>query len=356
MKASTIKVLGLALYGPLAASHRVRLGQYQKGLLAQGIQLEVQSLLDNNYLQRRFADGGRPVFSVLQAGLERLRLLLSKQTFDATIVHCELFPLAPSWLELATLTPPYIYDFDDAFYLRYRHGKFHALSPVLGGKFDDMMRCAAAVTAGNKHLATYARALNANVTVLPSVVDTAKFTPQSQAKSSIFTVGWIGSPSTAHYLQSLTVPLKILGQEQPLRFVVVGGKAPFIENVEVLEVPWSENTEVNLINNFDVGVMPLPNDEWARGKCAFKLVQYMACGVPVVASKVGANIDLVTEECGFLAGSDTQWVNALRQLRDQPSIRQDMSMSSRNRVVESYSLDSNLPVLADIIHKVVGAY
>lgn len=349
-----INILGLALYGPMAASHRVRLGQYRKGLLAEGIDLQIQSLLGNDYLQSRFQGGRRPFLPVLNAGLERVRLLLNTRQFDAAIVHCELFPLAPGWLERAVLRIPYIYDFDDAFYLRYRGGNLGALHILLGGKFDNVMRGAVAITAGNANLAAYAQTLNPNVSVLPSVVDTAHFSPGTQSDNPKFTVGWIGSPSTAPYLQNLVAPLQMLGRELPLRLVVIGGKAPHIENIEVLETPWSEDSEVDLINTFDVGVMPLPNDEWARGKCAFKLVQYMACGVPVVASPVGANIDLVTTECGFLAETDKQWVEALRQLRDTPLMRRRMGDSSRKRVIDAYSLKSNLPLLVNVIHKVVG--
>jgi glycosyltransferase involved in cell wall biosynthesis len=349
-----INILGLALYGAMAASHRVRLGQYRKGLLAEGIDLRIQSLLGNDYLQGRFQGSRRPVMPVLNASLERVKLLLSSRRFDAAIVHCELFPLAPGWLERVALRVPYIYDFDDAFYLRYRVGNLGALQILLGGKFDTVMRGAAAITAGNSNLAAYAKTLNANVSVLPSVVDTAHFSPSARPDNPVFTVGWIGSPSTAPYLERLVAPLHTLGREQALRLVVIGGKAPYIENVDVLEIPWSEDREVDLINTFDVGVMPLPNDEWARGKCAFKLVQYMACGVPVVASRVGANIDLVTPACGFLADTDEQWVEALRKLRSQLSMRMRMGESSRKRVLDAYSLTSNLPILANVIRKVVG--
>lgn len=348
-----VNILGLALYGPMAASHRVRLGQYRKGLLAEGIDLQIHSLLNDDYLRHRYQDDRRPIRTVLKSCSERLQLLFDKRRFDAAIVHCELFPLAPGWLELSVLQVPYIYDFDDAFYMRYRSGKLGSLRLLLGGKFERVIRGAAAVTAGNSHLADYASALNSNVFVLPSVVDTDHYLPTARNSDPIFTVGWIGSPSSAPYLERLVAPLSILSHEQPLRLVVIGGKAPQIDNVEVLEIPWMEDKEVDWINAFDVGVMPLPNDEWARGKCAFKLVQYMACGVPVVGSRVGANIDLVATRCGFLVESDEQWVAALRELRDQPLVRRQMGEASRDQVVDFYSLKSNLPLLAKIIRKVV---
>jgi glycosyltransferase involved in cell wall biosynthesis len=305
-------------------------------------------------LQSRFKNNRRPIAPVIAANVERLSLLLSRRRFDVAIVHCELFPLMPGWLERTLLRLPYIYDFDDAFYLRYRSGRLAMLNPVLGGKFDRVMSGAAAVTAGNGYLAAYASVHNADVRVLPSVVDTAHFYPRKTPNNQAFTVGWVGSPSTAVYLQRLVAPLQKLGEAMAIRLVVVGGKSPHIAHVEVLEVPWAEDTEVELINSFDVGVMPLPDDEWARGKCAYKLVQYMACGLPVVASRVGANVDMVNSECGFLAESDEEWADALTLLRDQPVLRQRMGAMSRRRVLDAYSLESNLPVFENVIRRVAG--
>lgn len=351
-----VKALGLALYGPSAASHRVRLGQYCKGLAEAGIELNVQSLLGNEYLRSRFQGGPVPILHLLSAAFDRIRLLLSRRRFDIAIVHCELFPFLPWWLEQTALRIPFIYDLDDAFYLRYKLGRFAWLDPVLGRKFDQFMGAAAAITAGNRHLATYAGVFNENVTIFPSVVDTANYVPNAHLKSPAFTVGWIGSPSTAPYLESLVAPLRTLGRERRLRFVVIGGEAPFIEGIEVVEFQWSEETEVDLINTFDVGVMPLPDDEWARGKCAFKLIQYMACGVPVVASRVGANVDLVTEDCGFLVSTAEQWVDAITQLWEQPLMRINMGVASRKRAVDYYSLQSNLPILSNVIRKVLDSH
>jgi glycosyltransferase involved in cell wall biosynthesis len=187
------------------------------------------------------------------------------------------------------------------------------------------------------------------------VVDTHRYLPNKiSIDKEVFTVGWIGSPSTAPYLSELIAPLSALGKECAVKLVVVGGKAPAIQNVDVIEYGWHEHTELDMINSFDIGVMPLPNDDWARGKCAFKLIQYMACGVPVIASPVGANVDLVNAECGLLASTSLEWFNALRQLRDQPEKRNLIGKAGRLRVVENYSLQKNLPILADVIHKMVS--
>lgn len=347
-----IKVLGFALYGPRAASTRVRLGQFVPGLAAVGIDLRVTSLLGNEYLRRKFEGGGLPLAEMMRDGAARLKALQQLADVDLALLYCELYPLMPGWMERALIRKPYIYDFDDAFYLRYRLGKPAVVQTLLGTKFDQVMGGAAVVTAGSATLQNYALRHNPHVELIPTVVDTSRYVPAGGRHNAVFTVGWIGSPSTATYLPELVKPLSALGAEAPLNFVVIGGKAPAIPNVNVIEVAWQEASEVDLINTLDVGVMPLPDDAWARGKCAFKLIQYMACAVPVVASAVGANVDVVTQDCGLLARTAQDWTNNLRQLRDHPAMRQRMGEAGRQRVEDLYSLHTALPKMAAVIRKV----
>jgi glycosyltransferase involved in cell wall biosynthesis len=351
-----IRLLGLALYGPKAASTRYRLGQYVPGLAQHGIDLQIHHLLGDDYLSRRFSGSSISWINLLHAGWSRIGNLWGRDKFDAAILHCELLPLMPGWVERSLLPQPYIYDFDDAFYLKYRSGKLGIMRPLLGEKFDTVIAGAAAVTAGNNILVEYARRLSANTHFLPTVVNTERYMPSPRPHNDTLTIGWIGSPSTAPYLSQLVGPLSLIGKETPVRLVVIGGKAPLIPNISIVEVDWSEQTEIALINSFDVGVMPLPNDDWARGKCAFKLIQYMACAVPVIASRVGANIDVVQSDCGFLAADEHDWVCALRLLRDQSLIRRQMGEAGRQRVDQHYSLRRNLPVLAEVIHQTIKRY
>ena len=348
------RILGLSLYGQQAASHRYRLSQYVPGLAQAGIDLQIQSLLDDEYLVNRFS--GRPVpwGSVLQSAWQRLRLLISKDDFSGAILYCELCPLLPSSLERLLLPKPYIYDFDDAFFLKYRQGRLGVLRPILGSKFDKIIAGAAAVTAGNSFLTHFAQEFNSNVNLLPTVVDTMRYKPAARSLNAEFTVGWVGSHSTAPYLAALVEPLAQLAKEGPVRLVVVGGLAPTIPGVVVESIAWNEATEIQQINCFDVGVMPLTDDNWARGKCAFKLIQYMACGVPVVASRVGANVDVVTPHCGFLVENTEGWLSALRALRDDAPRRTQMGVAARMRIEEEYSLERNLPVLTRVIKEMLG--
>jgi glycosyltransferase involved in cell wall biosynthesis len=354
-----IRVLGLSLYGPKAASHRVRLSQFQPGLAAAGVDLQIQSLLDDAYLKRSFNGRSPRLRSLLVAYCRRLKTLRQSDRFDLAIVHCELLPFLPGWLERQLLQIPFLYDCDDAFFLKYRAGRLRLLEPLLGAKADRLMAAAVAVTAGNAGLAAHARRFNSNVAVLPSVVDTDQFRPAApppaERSGGPFTVGWIGSPSTAPYLQLLVEPLQELARERPVRLLVVGGSAPTIAGVDVIELPWSLEQEVPLIQQIHVGVMPLPDTPWTRGKCAYKLIQCMACGIPVVASRVGANVEAVPSECGLLAHSSAEWLAAFRRLAADAELRQRMGTAARYWVEEHYSLRSALLVLTDVIQRAVTA-
>jgi glycosyltransferase involved in cell wall biosynthesis len=355
-----LTVLALSLYGPQAASHRVRLSQFQAGLVEAGIELQIQSLLDDTYLQRSFS-GARPSLrGLLTAYGRRLQALRQADRFDLAIVYAELLPFLPGLLERQLLQIPFIYDCDDAFFLKYSSGRLRLLQPLLGAKADRLMAAAVAVTAGNIGLAAHARRFNTSVTVLPSVVDTDQFHPGEAlpAERSVppFTVGWIGSPSTAPYLHLLVEPLQQLACERSVRLLVVGGSAPAIAGVEIIEHPWTLEQEVPLIQQFDVGVMPLPNTPWTRGKCAYKLIQCMACAIPVVASPVGANVEAVPPECGFLAESPAEWLGAFRQLAADPALRARLGSAARLWVEQHYSLRSALPVLTGVIQRAAAAH
>jgi glycosyltransferase involved in cell wall biosynthesis len=163
-------------------------------------------------------------------------------------------------------------------------------------------------------------------------------------------VGWIGTPLTAGYLDAIAPALHEIASARPLRLCAVGA-APFrLDGVEVATPAWSEEGEAGLIAAFDVGVMPLPDSPWERGKCGYKLIQYMASGKPVVASPVGVNTTLVREgENGFLATDPASWARALTVLRDDPALSASMGAAGRRLVAASYDLRSQLPRLAAII-------
>ena len=348
-----IRVLGLALYGPLAASNRYRLAQYKNGLYKNSIHLEVCSLLDDTYLKNQFSGKKNSYISLVKLAWQRVFMLLKKRDYDLIILHCELLPMIPAFIEKMLIRTKYIYDFDDAFFLRYKQGNLKMFNFLLGNKFDSIMSSASAINAGNSYLAEYSKKLNPNTKLFPTVIDTDRYYVNKNKENEIFTIGWIGSPSTSGYLEEMINPLNELGKRIPIKMIVIVGPAPKIENISIDEIPWSEDQEIELINKLDVGIMPLPATDWARGKCAFKLLQYMACGLPVVASRVGANIDIVHSNVGFLAHDKNSWISALTALYEDSNLRNELGLNGRKLVEKEYSLSANLPILVEVIQSVV---
>lgn len=347
-----IRVLGLSLYGQRAASTRYRLTQYRESLYARGIELDVHALLDDDYLLARYQGGGLPLLQLARAYWQRAMVLLRDSEHDLFMVNAELLPWMPAALETFLLRKPYIYDFDDAFYLRYSSevgaGR---VARLLEHKFESVVARAVAVTAGSRGLYDYARQHNPRTWMLPTVVDTERFVARPGLRGQqTLTIGWIGSPTNHVYLKQMAMPLSQLARQQPVRFVVVGAECAPIEGVELVCQPWSEETEVDDINRFDIGIMPLHDDAWARGKCGFKLIQYLACEVPVVASAIGANRDIVTPEVGCLVSSPQEWFEALARLAGDANLRQSMGAQGRKLVKTHFSLASTAELLSNIIH------
>lgn len=352
-----MRVLALARYGNLAAGSRIRLAQYLPGLQARGIQVDVDVLLDDSYVSAIYA--GRPPdpVRVAAAYLRRLWRVLNGRRYDLLWIQYELFPWLPPWVEqmLQFLGIPYVVDLDDALFHRYDLHRSPWVRGLLGGKIDQVLRGATAVLAGNDYLGQRAlRAGAAHVFHVPSVVDLRRYpAAPPPPPDQEFTIGWVGSPSTAPFLRLLTEALARLGS----RLVVVGSGDQGLHGVNVEYLPWSEATEVDLIRQFHVGVMPLPDDPWSRGKCGYKLIQYMACSRPVVASPVGVNEKLVMPgHNGLLASTTDEWVEALQFLAAEPARAAVMGEAGRRRVEQDYSLQVVGPRFADILEHAAARF
>lgn len=346
-----MKVMALSRYGTLAASSRYRFAQYVPKLAEHGIQLEVSELLDDRYLRQRFT-GGRSGSHFASALWRRGRALARLRGYDLAILQSELLPFAPAWLErLALAGVPYVVDCDDAIFHKYDMHPNALVRGLFGKKLLGVMRGARGVFAGSGYLADYARAANANVHLVPTVVDMDRYAAKPRtASGKSFTVGWIGSPSTTDYLMLVGPALQRLAQQSPVRLIAVGASPIALDGVEVDQREWSDEREVADLLECDVGIMPLTDDPWTRGKCAFKLIQYMACGLPVVASPVGANCDVVTAECGLFAATQDDWVDALARVRDDVDLRFALGACGRERVQRQYSLASQSPRVAEFMY------
>ena len=354
-----MKILILSLYSRLGASSRLRMIQYQASMTESGLQVEVVPFFDDTYLKRLYA-GGKPSFATLGFFVTRLRCLLSHRRVDLVWVEKELFPWLPWFLE-RTLIPrniPLVSDYDDAIFHRYDKHKNVLVRSLLGSKIDRIMAASALVIAGNQYLADRAEAAGAkHVEIVPTVLNANAYsTERPKAKDGRQRIGWIGSPSTwAAYGAPIMPLLTSIANRHGAMIRLVGAGQSAMPGYILETLPWSEESEVPLIQGMDVGIMPLDDSPWARGKCGYKLIQYMACGLPVVASPVGVNKEIVEHGVnGFLAETESEWASALDALLGDAELRRRMGMAGRKKVERDYSLQAYGPrvaaMLLDVAH------
>ena len=350
-----MRLLILSRYDALGASSRLRMLQYVPALRAAGFDVDLHPLLDDRYVQGLYA-GHVPKAHVVRLYFRRLRQLLSRQQYDVVWVEKELFPWLPAMFERALLTKrtALVLDYDDAVFHRYDGHSSVLVRTLLGRKIAAVMRRADLVTAGNEYLAEYARAAGCRrVEWLPTVIDLDRYpAPAPRAANAPVTIGWIGSPATADYLKTVDPVLRQLRERHPVRCVAIGARDDQVSGSQFESWTWSEGTEAAQLQQFDIGIMPLPDEPWERGKCGYKLIQYMACGLPVIASPVGANRSIVVDgDNGFLAGDDRQWLGALEWLVADPSLRERMGARGRQMVQQTYCVQVQAPRLVDMLRQ-----
>jgi glycosyltransferase involved in cell wall biosynthesis len=283
-------------------------------------------------------------------------LLTSARRAEVVVIQKKLFhPLLLGLL--ARLNPRLVFDFDDALYARPSDLPERAFRRrQLRGRLGLTLRLARHVIAGNRVLADYARPRTRAVTIIPSALDLDELPPRVHLPSDRIRIGWIGRHSNLGHLSRLVPALRRLRAEVGEAFelhVFADGvdREPFAAaGVPVVNTAWTPELEYPVIDRFDIGVMPLVDDEWTRGKCGFKLLQYMSRGVAAVASPVGANCDIVRDGVnGFLASADAEWAEKLRALIEDPALRARLGEAGRQTVAADYSFRAIIPRLADLL-------
>lgn len=349
----------LSKYERSGASSRLRLMQYTTYLEAQGISSFLAPFFDEIYLERLYS-GRSTLGPTFFAYTRRIRQHMRASHIDLLWLEKEALPWLPWAIERALLprAVPLVVDYDDAVFHRYDLHRSAAVRRLLGRKLDKLMSSASLVTAGNRYLADRAAAAGApRVEIVPTVVDLTAYTRRPEPFSeNAATVGWIGTPSTwTEYMAPMMPLLKRTAEAAGARITAVGaGRAaaahPLLDNL-----PWTEDSEVARIHAMDIGIMPLGDTPWARGKCGYKLIQYMACGIPVIASPVGVNVEIVEHGVnGFLASSEGEWAEALQTLLCDPSLRMRMGEAGRRKVEGDYSLQVWGPRAAQMLRDVAS--
>lgn len=348
------KILFLFPYpAQTAASQRFRFEQYLNLLSQQGFLVTLQPFLDEATWQILYKQGFfvRKVVGILKGFARRIYLLFSLWKYDFVFVHREASPIGfpfVEWFACKVFRKKMIFDFDDAIWLP---NTSKANKIVASLKFHQktkyLCKWAYKVSAGNDYLADFARAYNPNVVINPTTIDTehwhnpALVHPKNHSKP---VVGWTGTHSTIGYLDALIPVLRKIAQTQDFILLIISDKKPNWQMPNMQFVAWKKETEIEDLAQMDIGLMPLIDDEWARGKCGFKALQYMAMKIVPLASPVGVNTKIIEHNVnGFLCYNEQDWEEALRLLLQNAQKRREIGENARSTVVRRYSVLANTP-------------
>ena len=338
-----MRILMLTRYSRKGASSRLRSYQFVDMLNDNGIETDIEPLFDDACLAAVYRNESLPLHKRLAPLFSRAKRLLRAAEHDLVWIEKEALPFVPWLIErlASSRMPPYIVDYDDALFHRYDQHANPLIRAGLGRKIDHVMARAACVIAGNSYLAARAtRAGARRVEIIPTVLDPDRYGRQVTDASDRFRIGWIGTPVTAKYLQAIAPALSRAQRDLGADVVLVGSGPVELSGVKPTILDWSEETEAASIAGFSVGIMPLPDTPWERGKCGYKLIQYMASGIPVVASPVGANRDIVQDgQNGFLAGDTDDWFASFHRICNDPALASRLGEKGRADVCEKYSIE-----------------
>ena len=343
--------LVFAKYGTLAASTRQRFVQTMPYLAQAGITLDILPLFDNAHLETLFKQGKHPLANTFQAYLKRFRDLLRARKYDFIWIQYELFPYLPAGFErLIRLShKPIILDYDDAIFHQYDTNKNPFIRHILGNKLAALLRASQITFCGNAYLENYAKQHCTHTAIIPTTVDIDRYRSKTTTNETPV-LGWIGSPSTWSYCVPLIDMFSSFVAQKKLSMLVIGAGSAANTALPFTFRDWKETREVEDIQHMDIGIMPLHDDPWARGKCGYKLIQYMVCGLPVIASPVGVNADIVEHGVnGFLASTPHEWHSAIETLLSDADLRQRMGKAGRAKIEAHYSIQQIGPRITQFI-------
>lgn len=355
------KIIVLTRYEYKGASSRLRFFQYFPFLSLEHITTISQALISNLMLARLYRVGGYSLISYVKSYFLRAFFLLRLDKSSLIWIEKELFPWAPYFVEKLFLrNTKYILDYDDAVFHNYDMHPNKFIRYLYGRKLDALMSGACLVVCGNEYLAKRAKAAGAAlIQITPTVIDLSRykipikqFSPCVDFHSPVRIV-WVGTPSTAKYLQSIERSLQILAKTHNFILRVIGASNFEIPGVAIEFVEWSEETEFENIFACDIGIMPLLNTPWELGKCGYKLIQYMASGLPVVASRIGVNSQIVISGVnGYLVDSPSGWTKSLGELLDDKGMRIKMGLAGRKAVEREFNIQKQGPAFVHLVRSI----
>ncbi len=332
-----------------APSQRFRFEQYLHFLTEGGHQLKCQSFIDEQTWAILYKPGKvvKKAWGIVKGFLRRFFVLFTLWKYDYVFIHREASPIGPpifEWLIAKLFRKKVIYDFDDAIWLA-NTSEENKLAARLKWhqKVGSICKWSYKVSCGNDYLCDYARQFNQNVVHLPTTIDTENRHAQLKDQhTDNLVIGWTGTHSTLKYLEPIVPVLQKLEKEFSFTFLVISNHEPTFRLDSLMYLPWKEETEVQDLLRMNIGLMPLTADKWSEGKCGFKALQYLALGIPAVASPVGVNTKIVQEGVtGFLCEEVNAWEPLLKKLLEDPELRAELGKNGRKLVEGIYSVEAN---------------
>lgn len=354
------KVLFLTLHRPnRSPSQRFRFEQYIPYLQENGINCSFSYLLNETDDKIFYSKGNylKKFLIVLKSFFKRIKELKTINQYDMAFVQRECFMLGTSYFEkkIAKKGVQLIFDFDDSIWLQNVSEANKTFVWLKNPKKTaQIITYANTVIAGNQYLANYALNFNKNVIIIPTTIDTEEYQKIKAPKNKKIVIGWSGSITTIQHFEFAIPFLKELKKKYPnkIEIKVIGDANYSNKELNIQGVAWDKKTEIKSLSSFDIGIMPLPGDEWAKGKCGLKGLQYMALEIPTVMSPVGVNTEIIQDgENGFLANSDQEWIEKLSLLIESDALRIKLGKAGRKTVMDSYSITSQKEHFLSLLQK-----
>jgi len=365
MEASPLKVIFLLPY-PLgrAPSQRFRVEMLLPLLQQQEIEYVLRPFISEKTWNILYKGGSvfRKISGIAGGFLKRsFTVIFEAPKYHCIFIHREAAPLGPpifEWYLAKVLKKKIIYDFDDAIWIPNTSAENSLVNLFkASGKVSKICKWSSVISAGNQYLCRFAESRSsARVVRMPTVVDTTNRYPHAkQHTGGAVTIGWTGSHSTLKYLDMIVPVLRYLRKDTDFTFLVIADKRPDLNLDNFSFISWNAGTEIEDLMKIDIGIMPLQADEWAEGKCGFKLIQYLALGIPAIASVIGVNKEIIQEGVnGYLCSEEEDWVNALKQLIQDSVLRQHMGTRGRQKIVKEYSIEGNKENFLNLFHPLIG--
>ena len=341
------KVLFITLHRKdRSPGQRFRFEQYVDYLEAAGFNCEISNLLTERDDKRFYRSGNYhwKMWIAIKGFIKRLRDINRANRYDIIFLYREAYFIGTSWFErrFKASNAKLIFDFDDAIWMRdVSAGNKHLAFLKDPNKVPELIKLCDRIFVGNSYLLDYARQFNPSCSLIPTTIDTLNLHNKRKAHSekAVVTIGWTGSRTTLKYLKPIYPILDKLIQQGKIELLIICDVPPENTPFQFTYLPWNLKSEIRDLLKIDIGIMPLPNDKWAKGKCGFKILQYMGLGIPAVASPVGVNQEIIKEgENGYLANSLGEWETKLVQLIEDIELRKTIGRKGYITVESKYSV------------------